>query len=68
MKLNPKQKEKLLRIRQELYSITNELAKEVDAKQTHFTHAFKCGNQTLTAIEELCFDGEILDRETLEEV
>lgn len=68
MKLNVKQKEKLLRIRSELYSITNELAKEVDAKQTQFTHAFECGNQTLTAIEELCFEGDILDRDTLEEL
>ena len=65
--LTKKQKEIILRVRKELYSIAKELGNEsVQTKQ--FTHAYNCASQTIDAIEELAFDEEILDRETIEEI
>lgn len=65
--LTKKQKEIILRVRKELYSIAKELGNEsVQTKQ--FTHSYHCTSRAINAVEELAFDEEILDRETLEEI
>lgn len=65
--LKKEKQKKLLRIRKDLYSIAKSLAQEVDSGNNKFNFSYQQVNKSIDAVEELCFDYDLLDQETLEE-
>lgn len=65
--LKKKQQQNLLRIRKDLYSIAKSLAQEVDKGHKNFNFSYQQVNKSIDAVEDLCFEYDLLDQETMEE-